>query len=257
MTRPLPPADYPGCPVTVVQALADGRTLRAPRWGLWDVVLAGIAALVIGLAVGGALYAVDAPVGVQILIGTTAPWLAFAGWPVLATVRRGNGPRIDLGLRLTWPDTGWGVLAGAAGLMTAGIAALITRLFVPDLTSSAGEAAESLTDSAGRLSLTVFALLVMVGAPIVEELYFRGFLYAALRKRGLNGVLTIVVSAVVFAGFHFEPLRFFILLPTGLVLGWVRWKTGSTGSAMVAHGLINAPGAILLLVGVPDVTIGS
>ena len=104
---------------------------------------------------------------------------------LLATARRGNGPRIDLGLRLTWSDTGWGVLAGAAGLMTAGIAALITRLFVPDLTSSAGEAAESLTDSAGRLSLTVFALLVMVGAPIVEELYFRGF-FAALRKRGVR-----------------------------------------------------------------------
>jgi uncharacterized protein len=257
VSRPLPPADYPGCPGTVTAAVAEGRPLRSPRWGLWDVVLAGIAALVIGVVVGGALYAIDAPVGVQILVGTTAPWLAFAGWPIIATARRGNGPRIDLGLSLTWSDTGWGVLAGAAGLMTAGIAALITRLFVPDLSSSAAEAADSLSESAGRLSLTIFALLVMVGAPIVEELYFRGFLYGALRKRGLNAAVTIVISAVVFAGFHVEPLRFFVLLPTGLVLGWVRWKTGSTGSAMVAHGLINAPGAILLLVGVPDVTIGT
>ena len=102
-----------------------------------------------------------------------------------------------------------------------------------------------------------FALMVMVGAPIVEELFFRGLFFSALRKRGVSALLTIVITGVVFAGFHFEPTRFFVLLPTGLILGWVRWHTGSTGSAMVAHGLVNAPGAIVLLVGVPDVTIGS
>ena len=45
-----------------------------------------------------------------------------------------------------------------------------------------------------------------------------------------------------------------VLLPTGILLGWVRWKTGSTGASMVAHGVVNAPGAIVLLVGIPDVT---
>lgn len=254
MTRVPPPADYPGCPVTVLEEVAAGHELRPPRWGLWDVFWAAVAAVFIGVGVGAALFFVDAPVGIQILVGTTAPWLALAGWPILATTRRGNGPRIDLGLRLTWPDTGWGALAGFTGLMAAAIAALITRLFVPDLTSTAADAANELEQGSGRLSLTVFAALVMVGAPIVEELFFRGFFFAALRKRGLNGPLTIVLTAVVFAGFHFEPMRFFVLLPTGLLLGWVRWKTGSTGAAMVAHGLVNAPGAILLLVGVPEMT---
>jgi uncharacterized protein len=248
------PADYPGCPATVTQAVAEGRTLRAPRWGLWDVVWAGIAAVVIGLVVGSILFLLDAPVGIQILVGTTAPWLAFAGWPLVVTKWRGNGPRIDLGLRLTWPDTGWGVLGGATGLMLAAIAALITRLFVPDLSSTAAQAANDLEQGSSRLSLTIFALIVMVGAPIAEELFFRGLFFAALRKRGVNTVLTIVITAAVFAGFHFEPTRFFVLLPTGLVLGWVRWKTGSTGASMVAHGLVNAPGALLLLVGVPGVT---
>ena len=75
-----------------------------------------------------------------------------------------------------------------------------------------------------------------------------------LRKRGLGTVLTIVVTAVAFAAFHLEPVRFLVLLPTGLILGWVRWRTGSTGAAMVTHGIVNAPGAIALLVGVPDVS---
>jgi uncharacterized protein len=252
-TKPTP-ADYPGCPVTVTQAVAEGRVLRPPRWGLWDVVWAGIAAVVIGLAVGGLLLWLDAPASVLILVGTTAPWLAFAGWPLVTTRWRGNGPRIDLGLRLTWSDTGWGALAGFGGLVLAVVAAGITRLFVPDLSSAAGDAATELQDSAGRLSLTVFALLLMVGAPIVEELFFRGLFFAALRKAGLGAWPTIVITAVVFAGFHFEPLRFFVLLPTGVLLGWVRSRTGSTGSSMVAHGLVNAPGALLLLVGVPGMT---
>jgi uncharacterized protein len=254
VSRARPPADYPGCPVTVVEAVADGRELRPPRWGLWDVVWAGIAAVLIGLGVGSVLFAIDAPASVQILVGTTAPWLAFAGWPLVTTRWRGNGPRIDLGLRLTWSDTGWGAMAGVGGLFLAVVAAIITRFFVPDLTSAAGDAATELEAASGRASITVFALLVMVGAPIVEELFFRGLFFAALRKAGLGALPTVVITALVFAGFHFEPLRFFVLLPTGLLLGWVRAKTGSTGAAMVAHGLVNAPGALLLLVGVPGMT---
>jgi membrane protease YdiL (CAAX protease family) len=57
-----------------------------------------------------------------------------------------------------------------------------------------------------------------------------------------------------FAAFHFEPTRFFVLLPTGILLGVARWKTGSTAAAMVGHGLVNAPGALLLLFGVPEMT---
>lgn len=254
MTRPLPPADYPGCPITVVEALETGAELRPPRWGLWDVLWAAVASIVIGALAAGALAWLNAPTGVLILVGTTLPWLAMGGWPLLVTRWRGNGPRIDLGLQLTWAQTGWGALTGVAGLFLAGIAALITRLFDPDLSSAAADAAKELEDNAGRLSLVLFALVVMVGAPIVEELFFRGLFYAALRKRGLNAVLTIVITGVVFAGFHFEPVRLLVLLPTGLLLGWVRWKTGSTGAAMVAHGVVNAPGAIVLLFGIPDVS---
>jgi len=178
----------------------------------------------------------------------------MGGWPLLVTRLRGNGPRIDLGLRLRWSDVGWGVLAGWAAVILAALAALVTTLFVPDLQSAAGEVATELADQTGRLELTLFALCVMVGGPIVEELFFRGLFFGALRKRGLGPVWTIVVTAVVFAAFHLEPTRFLVLLPSGLLLGWVRHKTGSTGASMIAHGLVNAPGALVLLVGLPQVS---
>jgi membrane protease YdiL (CAAX protease family) len=252
--RVVPPADYPGCPVTVTEAVAEGRSLRPPRWGLWDVFWALIGAVVIGTAVGVLLLSLNAPLWTEVIIGTSAPWIAFAGWPLFVTHWRGNGPRIDLGLRLTWPDAGWGVLAGIASIICASAGAAITQLFAPDFTSAAGDAADELLNTGSRLTVTVFALMVMVGAPIVEELFFRGLLFAALRKRGVGTVLTIVITAVLFAGFHFEPVRLLVLLPTGLLLGVVRAKTGSTAASMVAHGIVNAPGAILFLLGGPGMS---
>lgn len=254
MPRDAAPADYVGCPATVTQAVAEGRALRPPRWGLWDVLI-GLAGTVLIAAVTIAILLIaDAPLATEVLVGTTAPWIFLAGWPLLVTRLRGNGPRMDLGLRLTWPDTGWAVLAGVVALVLAGLTALGMQQIDPELTSAAGEAATMLEQQSGRAAIVAFAVLVLVGAPVVEELFFRGLFFSALRKRGVGSVLTIVITAVAFAGFHLEPMRFLILLPSGLVLGWVRWKTGSTGAAMVTHGVINAPGAIALLVGVPDVS---
>ena len=254
MGRPLAPADYPGCPVTVTQAVAQGRVLVPPRWGLWDVFWALMAAIFIGVGVGGLLYLIDAPIAVQVLLGTTAPWLAFAGWPILTTRWRGNGPVIDLGLSLTWPDAGWGLLGGVASIMCAAIAAAITTRFVPDLSSAAGDAGDLLAKEGNRLTVLAFTVVVMVLAPIVEELFFRGLFFAALRKRGITTVMSVLITGVVFAGFHFEPVRFFVLLPTGIILGVVRARTGSTGASMVAHGVVNAPGALLFLLGGPGMS---
>ncbi|MCH1447342.1 MAG: CPBP family intramembrane metalloprotease, partial [Candidatus Nanopelagicales bacterium] len=79
-------------------------------------------------------------------------------------------------------------------------------------------------------------------------------LYNSLRKRGVGAVWTIAITTVAFSAFHFEPVRFFLLLPIGVVYGWVRWKTGSLGASMVAHGVNNTPAALVVLLGVPEMT---
>jgi membrane protease YdiL (CAAX protease family) len=139
-------------------------------------------------------------------------------------------------------------------LIFAGLVAVITQAIAGDFSSAAGDVALELRDEGPFWALLIFAVMIMVGAPIVEEIAFRGMLFNALRKKGLGAVWTIVVTAIVFSAFHFEPIRFFLLLPIGLVYGWVRWKTGSLGAAMVAHGVNNAPAALLVLVGLPEVT---
>jgi len=245
------PAAYPGCPITVEQALARGRVLTHPRWGLPDVAYTFVGAF--ALSIVGVIIAIVAQetLGLSLawvlLIGLVTPWLALAGWPLLVTAWRGNGPRIDLGLRLSWTDVGWGVVGGFVALMASGLVAIALTAIVGDFDSAAGEVAVEIAESGPLLALIIFALLVAVGAPIVEEIAFRGMAYNALAKKGLHPAWVIAITAIIFAAFHLEPTRLPILLVSGTVFGVLRWFTRGLGAPIVAHAVNNAPGAVFLL----------
>lgn len=242
---------YPGCPRTVDEAISEGRALRVPRWGLWDVLVAFIGTVALGYAVALVFPAVTSqnPPAWQLMIAVTLPWIAMAGWPILATALRGNGARIDLGLRLTWRDTGFGAIGGVTAWILLGVVALATLAFTGEFTSAAGEVAADLARDGNRLWLIAFALAVSLGAPIMEELLFRGLFYSALRKRGIHDLWVILITAVAFAALHFEPVRLPILLAMGLVAGVLRWQTRALGAPIVAHAMVNTPGAILVAMG--------
>ena len=245
------PANYPGCPHTVDRADAAGQALRIPRWGLWDVLITLAGTWALAIIAGLLLFAFTGSLPIQILVGSSVPWIFLAGWPLLSTKLRGNGARIDLGISLTWADAGLGALGGLAALVLAAGAAMLTSLVFGDFSSLAGDAAGELQQQGSRWTLLLFILMIVVVAPMVEELAFRGLFFAALRKRGEGPVVTIVVTAVAFAVFHLEPTRLGVLLCVGLVLGFVRFRTGSVGASMVAHGVVNAPAALFVLFGLP------
>ncbi len=243
------PADYPGCPVTVDLAIADGRRLIPPRWGIPDAIipLLGFVLISIAVAVVGGLLSLPLPW--LLIAGITLPWLALAGWPLLTTAWQGNGPVVDLGLRLTWRDAGWGVIGGVAALVAGGAIALILQAVVGEFSSAAADVGEELRAEGPRFAVVIFALCVAIGAPIAEEIAFRGMAYNALAKRGLGTVWVIAITTVAFSLFHLEPVRAPILLASGLVLGILRWRTRSLGAPIVAHAVNNLPGAAFLLLG--------
>jgi ABC-2 type transport system permease protein/sodium transport system permease protein len=102
-----------------------------------------------------------------------------------------------------------------------------------------------------RQSLPVAVVVALFVVPaVVEELFFRGYLFSALRAR--SGPLTaVVVSALLFGLFHlvatdaFSFARFVPSTLLGLVLGWVCWKTGSVVPGMLLHACHN--GLMVLL----------
>ncbi len=247
-------ADYPGCPVTVDIARGRGVVLVRPRWGLWDAAATLLASIglsvVIIVVVAAVAIAQGRPAGElgggEILLTIVVPWIGLAGWPLLATATRGNGPRIDLGLRLSWRDVAWGAFGGVAAIFVGTLLAGLTIAVFGEIDSAAAQVAEDLLRQGDRWMLITMAVLVLIGAPIVEEIAFRGMVYNSAAKRGWVPWVTIPVSALAFALFHFEPQRLLILFGIGIVLGIVRWRVRSLGACMVAHGINNLPSAIYI-----------
>ena len=75
-------------------------------------------------------------------------------------------------------------------------------------------------------------------APFVEELTYRGLGFAAVRDAFGNGA-AVAVTAVAFGLAHglFEALP--VLTIFGLILAWVRLKTGSIYPTIALHALFN------------------
>ena len=93
----------------------------------------------------------------------------------------------------------------------------------------------------GPVSLAVLDTLdAVVGAPIVEEIIFRGLLFGAL-VRGMGFTAAAIVSSLVFAAVHGYGLAGTVAVTaTGSLLCWVYWSTGRLWAAMLAHGVHNA-----------------
>lgn len=85
-------------------------------------------------------------------------------------------------------------------------------------------------------------------APFVEETTYRGFLWRGLERTFLRGPGTLLVTALAFAAVHYRYYfqdgtfvlpAFLSPLVIGLILGWVRWRSGSTLASMIAHSIFN------------------
>ena len=92
---------------------------------------------------------------------------------------------------------------------------------------------------------TITANLVIL-APCAEELFFRGWLYTALRCR-LTFWPSYVITASLFAAIHWDVnhRRVFLVLPLALALGLLREMTGSIKPTIALHATYN-----LIIVGI-------
>jgi membrane protease YdiL (CAAX protease family) len=238
-------------------ALADGPT-RPRRWGLGDVAL-GFTIGVIGsqVVLGVILAATDRTVDQAdelplslVAIAQLGLWLGLLGAPILATRLKGNGVVVDLHLRARWGDAWRGGGIGAVLQLV-----VLPLLYWPLLalfhkTASDLEGpARQMTDRAdGALGVILLVLIVGVGAPIVEEIFYRGLFQQALLKRGLPPAAAIAISATVFGLSHFELLQLPALILFGVAAGILAHRSGRLGPAIAAHVAFNMVTVIALLV---------
>ena len=92
-------------------------------------------------------------------------------------------------------------------------------------------------------------LAICVQPAVIEELAFRGLLFASL-GRILDGRETIVVTALMFAVLHLAVPSMPHLFVMGLVLGWLRLRSGSLLPCILLHFCHNAASLALEAAGV-------
>lgn len=255
VVRPdLPPP--PSYTADVVQS--DGGA-AGPRWGLGDVFVGILLFFAVQVVVGAGLAAAylliggdeELPSTLVIAIGAPAGWLVMIGWPVFVSRRKGSGrPSRDLGLVFRWVDVLIGIGGGLAALaVSVGLA--LTFAVV------AGEDAPTNTDiiptgDVSPLLVVLVFLVVAIGTPIAEEIFFRGLVLGAARRRWgtVGGVL---FSSIVFGAFHVQPepiAWLFIGVVTtgyGVVFAMTRvWTQGRLCAPIAAHMVVN--GAAVLAV---------
>lgn len=105
--------------------------------------------------------------------------------------------------------------------------------------------ARDLFDNAHGIWLIVLVIVVVFGAPIVEELVYRGLIQGHLRG-SINEIAALFMTAVWFAGIHLQIVEFPGLLAFAIVLGSCFHFTKRLGMSVVAHIAFNATGLILV-----------
>ena len=86
----------------------------------------------------------------------------------------------------------------------------------------------------------------MIVAPVSEEIAFRGFLFRGLSASWLGVSGAIIATSAAWAAMHvqydvFTLAQIFLI---GLLLGWIRWASGSTLLTIMLHMLANLTACI-------------
>ena len=214
--------------------------------GAW--VAAQLVSSVILLALGDGETSAEASFGV-LAVALGGAWAAYVIGMWVASQRAGSGSMIaDYGIGFRWVDlAGLGVGAGAQLVLIRVVYLPLEALWPGTFTEDRlTENAQDLVDRAGGASTLLLFAVVVIGAPVVEELFYRGLLQRSLADRVNEGVVLVAVAAV-FAAVHFRPIEYPGLFVFGLVLGWAALRTRRLGPAITIHVGFNLTGLLLVL----------
>lgn len=92
----------------------------------------------------------------------------------------------------------------------------------------------------------LFALAIVVGAPLSEELLFRGFLLSALAQSRIGFLGAALVTTLGWTALHagYSGVGLVEVFLAGLLFSWLLWRTGNLWVPLVCHGFYN--GMVLL-----------
>ncbi len=179
-------------------------------------------------------------------------WIAFAVTIYLVAQRRNENP---LGRRPAFhvKDAAWFV-GGIVGQVAVGI----VYNLLPIDTTEVGRPAHELLDRANEnaLGVVLLGLAVGIGAPVMEELFYRGVIHRGLVLRFANAsgfvknVVPFLLSSAIFAAIHFQVLQFGALFAVGALCAYAFHKTGRIMSAIAVHAGFNLTTVVALSIAI-------
>lgn len=213
--------------------------------GIVASILLSTLAVGVIIGIGGYANGDDLPLWLQ----TTAEiplWAGLLG-AVWIAVRKGADLRRDLRLQLRWSDIPLGLVCGFAGQIVIVLIVLPIYTLLGIDTDEVGQTAEKLADRAVHApDVALLVLLVVFGAPIVEELFYRGLVLRSSERR-FGTVVAVLGTSAVFAALHFQPYDFLALFLFGLLAALLAVRTGRLGPGIWAHMAFNLTAVISLL----------
>jgi len=193
----------------------------------------------------------------SLVVAAAAWWLAGRGGGDAREVLSLRKPKLTL--------KGWLVVIG--GFILAMYAAIMLLVLVlgidlqqytpgPDgqspSTGSAGEVKEAMFDIANEpwLFLLVFPSIA-IGAPLAEEVIFRGQVFSALSRTRLGVSGATILTSAAWALLHAtEPwLSIGLIFLMGIAFGWMMYRFGSLWVPIICHGVWNGSYALIIFFG--------
>ena len=187
----------------------------------------------------------------ELVLTEVALWVPMLSACWFVSRRRGERSfAADFGLRWRPMDIGLGLAGSVAARSTEAIALLPVILLQPHFRVPEVTEFHQFTD--GVSGWIVLALVTCVGAPIVEELFFRGLIQTRLVGR-YGPIVGIGVTSVLFGAAHLigwsGPISLVYALAiagAGVALGTMRHLTGRLGTSMMTHSFFNAQALLIL-----------
>ncbi len=142
-----------------------------------------------------------------------------------------------LGLRKFSPGRIW-IIVGAVALAylgTAGYSRLMEATGIDWLIPNSTVPTEI---SRNDFTLSVAAAVTLIGAPISEELFFRGLMFSGLLKWGFWPAA--MLSAFMFSVVHFDPGSFIPFVGIATLMCYLYWRRGSLWDSILFHFLFNS-----------------
>lgn len=229
-------------------AAADAEvTAGAPGLRVADAIVGYLLAVVlssigVSIALGAGLD--EDGIGV-LLAGQVGFWIGLVGVVVVAVRARTTvSVRNALAVRGTGHDLVVGLPLGLGlQLVVLPVLYLPLQALIDDLDVEGP--ARDLLDRGSGVAFVLLVLSVVVVAPVVEELFFRGLLLRSIEQRWGTRV-AVIGSSMIFGATHFQAIQFPALALAGLLFAVLAVRSGRLGPAIAAHAGFNAATVVVL-----------